>query len=262
MGAVKSRVLKYEDTFAQIARAEGIGFNALGKANPNVDIWLPGEGTKITLPTAFLLPEGIHEGIIINLSEMRLYYFKKNEARLLSYPIGIGVQGFETPLMETHTVTRIEHPSWTPTASIRQEHADKGDILPITVLPGPKNPLGSYAIQLKYPGYFIHGTNKPIGVGQRVSHGCIRLYEKHIEILATTVPNGTPVRIIRQPHKTGWSNGQLYLESHLDKDAPNYMSSFARSIIKTAGSKNIEIDWQKAEEVARAGQGLPVRISQ
>ena len=175
VGAATRVKLTYEDTLAGVAQKYGIGYREVVDANPEVDPWLPGEGTVIELPTLYVLPDAPRDGVVINVAEFRLYYFPKDSGRVITYPVGIGRTEFPTPLVATRIVGRIANPSWTPTPSARREHAEAGDVLPHVVPPGPTNPLGDMAFQLSEPGYFIHGTNMPFGVGQQVSHGCIRL---------------------------------------------------------------------------------------
>lgn len=269
LGSLGVHELVYEDTLAKVARLHGIGIGALMRLNPDVDLWLPEPGGRLLLPTAYILPDAPREGIVVNLSERRLYYFDTDAAELSVFPIGIGKEGFATPVMVTRTVTRIENPSWTPPQSVRVEHAARGHVLAATVPPGPDNPLGKYAIKLAAPGYLLHGTNQPIGVGQRVSHGCIRLYAPHIEALVRGVPNGTQVRIIRQPHKVAWHDGALYLESHDDEQSPGNhdLTAVVKQIIAltqdatTTNASNVVIDWQLATETALHGRGIPVQIS-
>ena len=253
---------KYEDTFAKLAREFGVGYDALRRANPGVDAWLPGENTMIQVPLRMLLPRVAREGIVINLSEMRLYQFSPDGEQVHVFPIGIGSEGRETPIMRTRTVAKIEDPVWYPTEAILARHAAEGRTLARKVPPGPDNPLGSFAIKLARDGYFIHGTNQPIGVGQRVSSGCIRLYEPDIELLVTQTPNGTPVNVIHQPFKAGWHAGQLYLEAHRNRDGQvqDYSDAVAAIIAATA-NRPAKIDWQLVVATARAATGIPVAVS-
>ena len=263
VGALEQRELRYEDTLAAVAQVEGVGFDALRRANETVDAWLPGEGAVIDLPTWFILPDAQRDGIVVNLSELRLYYFDTGRSRLHVYPVGIGVEGAETPLGVTRTLARIENPEWTPPLSIRIERAAVGDFLPRVVPPGPENPLGSFAIRLGIPGYFIHGTNQPFGVGRRVSHGCIRLYDRHIAALAHDVPNGTTVRLVRQRHKVGWRGGELFLESHPGdgQDDPRDLTGAVRRIVDALRLRSVDVDWDAAMAIARSATGIPGRIS-
>ena len=214
LGERQVRIARGEDTFARIAREEGVGYDALVRANPGLDPWLPGAGGEVLLPTALLLPEGPREGILVNLNELRLYYFQPGGEQVSVYPIGIGTEGRETPVMQTRTVAKLSQPTWYPSDAARARYAERGIVLARQVPPGPDNPLGALAIQLAAPGYLIHGTNQPIGVGRRVSSGCLRLYDSHIEALVAQVPNGTPVHVTRQPYKAGWHHDGLYLEVH------------------------------------------------
>ena len=219
---------RYENTFSAIGRQYNLGYEEMRSANPCVDQWLPGEGTPIYLPTQSILPEGPREGIVVNVPAMRLYYFTTEKGttekgtiekaaaqgapailRVTSHPIGIGVEGWATPFGEAKVTQKVKDPIWYVPASIRKEHADRGDPLPSVVKAGPDNPLGAYALTLSLPSYLIHGTNKPAGVGMRSSHGCIRLYPEDIEALFSRVPRGTAVRIVNQPVLAGWRDGQL-----------------------------------------------------
>ena len=182
------------DTLSDLARAYGLGFDELTAANPGVDPWLPGEGTPVVLPTQYVLPRDLREGIVLNIATKRLFYFPAGAdgepPQVYSYPIGIGRVGWETPLGETTIVAKAKDPSWWVPASVRKEHAEMGDPLPRVVPPGPDNPLGHRVLKLDMPGYLIHGTNQPYGVGMRVSHGCVRLYPENIEFLYNLVGIG------------------------------------------------------------------------
>jgi len=262
VGELRHRVLVHEDTFAKIARDEGVGYEALRRANPGVDEWLPGEGTSIVLPTRMILPDAARRGIVVNLSELRLYFYDPSAGSVSIYPIGIGYEGTETPLMTTQVVAKLENPTWYPPESVRLRHAANGKILPRQVPPGKENPLGTFAIKLGRDGYFIHGTNRPIGVGQRVSAGCIRLYEPHIRELVGEVVGGTPVVVIRQPFKVAWDLGELYMEAHprLGEDARSH-SGFVAEVIRATQNHPIDVDWDLAFATARQAMGLPVKIS-
>ena len=206
------------DTLSDIARAYGLGLDELTAANPDVDPWLPGENTPILLPTEFVLPNVERTGVILNIATKRLFYFPEageGEAQeVYTYPIGIGRVGWETPLGKTSVIAKAKDPSWWVPASVRKEHAEMGDPLPSVVPPGPDNPLGHRVLKLDMPGYLIHGTNQPYGVGMRVSHGCVRLYPENIEFLYELVGIGVPVEIINEPYQLGRRDGYLYFEAH------------------------------------------------
>lgn len=252
---------RHEDTLVQMAREHGLGSHELSRANPDVDAWLPGEGTRIRLPISFLLPPGPREGIVVNLAEYRLYYFPPGEDRVLTAPVGIGRDAFRTPVLETRVTDRIEQPSWTPPRSVRESYASRGVELARVVPPGPDNPLGDYAMLLAAPGYLIHGTNQSFGVGARVSHGCLRLYPEDIERLIWEVPVGTPVRIIHAPYKVGWRGDELILQAH--RPLTEFEGDDVGSALRQQLGENLgggRIDWELARETARSAKGVPVVI--
>lgn len=209
VGRIQTVEASREDTLIDIGLDHGIGYNAIRAANPETRVWLPGEGTEVVLPTRHILPPGPRQGIVLNLAELRLYYYppaREGEApRVETYPIGIGRLDWQTPLGTTTVTTKLENPAWYPPQSIIREHAERGETLPNVVPPGPDNPLGEHAMMLDIPGYLIHGTNRPQGVGMRVSHGCIRMLPGDIEDLIYRVPKGTQVRLIDEPVKFGWT---------------------------------------------------------
>lgn len=218
LGEVQVTQSRHEDTLADIARRFDVGYDELIRANPGVDPWLPGEGTRIILPTQWVLPDAPAEGIVVNVAAMRLFYFpkpKKGEQRVvITYPIGVGKVGWATPIGSTTVVSKRKNPMWTPPDSVRKEHAKKGDPLPARVPAGPDNPLGAYAMNLGWPSYLIHGTNKPPGVGMRASHGCIRLYPEDIAALFPTIAIGTKVTVVNQPLLYRWQGNNLYVQSY------------------------------------------------
>ena len=207
-----------EDTLSDLARTYGLGYDEVIAANPGVDPWLPGEGTPVVLPTQYVLPNVERQGVILNIATKRLFYFptvvEGEMQQVMTYPIGIGRVGWETPLGDTTVVSKAKDPHWWVPASVRREHAEMGDPLPSVVPPGPDNPLGHRVLKLEMPGYLIHGTNAPYGVGMRVSHGCVRLYPENIEVLYSLVDVGEVVTIINEPYQFGQRDGLLYFEAH------------------------------------------------
>jgi L,D-transpeptidase ErfK/SrfK len=265
VGEVITITAAYEDTLPMLAQRYSIGYQEMLDANAGLDPWLPGEGAAIRLPLAFVLPEGERDGIVINLAEYRLYYFPKpatpnGPRKVITYPIGIGRSEYPTPRTVTTVVRTIKDPYWTPGATARREYKEQGIDLPKVVPPGPDNPMGKFSMQLAIPSYFIHGTNKPLGVGQRASLGCIRLYPDDIEALVKIVPYGTKVRIIDQPNKLGHYHGELYLESHAYPDADRSLTGVVKEVIRM--SENVSaVDWNLAETIAREATGIPGRVT-
>jgi L,D-transpeptidase ErfK/SrfK len=269
VGVVQVTTAGHEDTLSDLARRYDLGYEAIVAANPGMDPWLPGDGAQVVLPTQFVLPDAPREGLVLNLAAMRLFYYPKPAAdeppRVITHPIGIGREGWETPQGTAHITQKIEQPTWTVPASVLKEHAENGDPLPPVVPPGPDNPLGEYAMRLSLPSYLIHGTNQPYGVGIRVSHGCVRLYPEDIARLFPEVPEGTPVKIVNQPYLAGWSNGKLYLEAHqpLAEDANRWGSSLKpmeQALAKQAPEPGA-VNWDKAKMVAQEARGIPVPVS-
>ncbi|MEL7310674.1 MAG: L,D-transpeptidase family protein [Pseudomonadota bacterium] len=276
------------DTFVDLARRYGVGYTELRRANPDVDPWLPGAGTRIVIPTQFVLPDAPRRGVVLNLAEYRMYFYPQDDRDIVyTFPISIGRMDWETPLGRTRVVAKAVRPSWYPPKSIREEHAAEGDPLPAVVPPGPDNPLGEYAIRLGLPGYLIHGTNRPAGVGMRVTHGCIRMFPEDIESLFPMVPVKTPVRIVNQPVKMGWSADQLVMEAHEPLavavsdtvDEPTADSEAAEPVetvaieeggltsmmrVYVAATRELEAttDWALMEEVLEQARGVPVLVGQ
>jgi L,D-transpeptidase ErfK/SrfK len=271
IGLEENTVAQFEDTLPDIARRYGLGYEEIALANPGTDPWVPGEGTPINLPTQHILPPGSREGIVINLADHRLYYFPRrtgNEpAELISHPISVGQMDWRTPIGVTQIAAKIKKPTWYPPASIRKQHEDDGDPIPAAIPPGPDNPLGDFAMRLAIPGgaYMIHGTNKPVGVGMQVTHGCIRMYPEDIESLFRMVSVGTRVRIINEPVKTGWYNGVLYLEVHPPLEnsgaAPVDLTQLTRTLVAATRNRPIRINWPLAERTLIEARGKPVAIS-
>jgi L,D-transpeptidase ErfK/SrfK len=261
-----------EDTLSDIARRFNIGYEEIVRANPNVDPWLPHEGTAVVLPTQFVLPDAPHSGVVINLAALRLYYFppaKKGEPRtVITHPIGIGQIGWSTPVGNTKIVSKRANPIWYPPASVRKEHAEDGEILPAKIPPGPDNPLGKYAFTLDWPSYLIHGTNQPYGVGLRASHGCIRLYPEDIAQLFDLIPVGTKVTVVNQPVVYGYRGDTLYLQSYPTLD--DYSKKITRAKTKTAVpktdiasmTKNSAIDKALVEATIKNPNGVALPVSQ
>ena len=269
VGKLEITTSTYEDTLLDIAREHDLGYDEIKLSNPDVDTWLPGAGKKILLPTLFLLPHAPRKGIVLNIPEMRLYYYPPHKQgkpdRVYTYPLGVGREGWNTPYVRTRVIQKQKDPYWYPPESIRNEHAADGEPLPRRIGPGIENPLGKFALRLALPSYLIHGTNKPSGVGMRVSHGCIRLYPENIKELFDIVKTGTLVNIVNQPFKLGLHKGKIYLEAHpyLQEDAPLFkdnLTSVVRMLIDITDDNNYKVDWAMAKKVIHEMKGIPVVV--
>lgn len=255
IGEIQTYVVKNDESLIEIARTFGIGYNEITEANPRLDPFIPGNGKTVRISTQWILPDvADREGIVINLSEMRLYYFTSD--RVMTYAIGIGDEGKDTPVGNFEIVDKIINPPWIVPASIRKESPE----LPKVVPPGPDNPLGSHAMRLSRPSILIHGTDKPFAVGRKASHGCIRVYPEDIPDLFKVVPIGTKVAIIRQPVKAGVSGGKVYLEIHKDNSMRiNYFNEAVRLLKKN--NVYVNIDRRKLLAALKEKNGIPVIIS-
>lgn len=269
IGEMQALFTRYEDTFSAIAREYNLGFEELRHANPGVNHWLPGHGTPVYLPTRLLLPDAPRNGIVLNVASMRLFYFTESETggelSVTTHPIGIGREGWATPTGSATVTSKARDPVWYVPASIRKEHAEIGDPLPAAVQPGPDNPLGKFAMALSMPGYLIHGTNKPAGVGMRVSHGCVRLYPNDVERLFERVTIGTPVHIVNQPVLAGWHDGQLFLEIHppLAEDERDLRLEAERVIaaaMARADAPAASVDRELVRRVVEERRGIPFPV--
>ncbi len=250
--------IETDETLIFLARAYDVGYNEIVDANNHVDPWVPRKGTGILIPTSWLLPEILDKGIIINLAEMRLYYFFsiENHKYVSTHPIGIGRQGFNTPTGIYKITLKIKDPVWRVPKDIRKGKPE----LPEFVPPGPDNPLGGYWLQLSINGYGIHGTNRPYGVGRRVSHGCIRLYPEDIEILSKFIEPGTTVKILDDAVKAGMHNGKVYIEVHRSEHEDSDLMRLA--VQKLSRKRLLEhVDTELMVHVIKSATGLPAVIS-
>lgn len=280
VGQITTITAGRDNTLLDIAREYDIGQNEILYANPNVDRWLPDDNSEVVLPRRFILPNTKRSGLVINLPEMRLYYYPKPKTGetpvVITHPVSVGRMDWDTPLGKTKIVSKKEDPSWRPPQSLKDEAIAAGDDpLPDVVEPGPDNPLGRYAMRLGIPGYLIHSTNKPYGVGMRVTHGCLRMYPEDIEQLFDKIPVNTPVQLVNQPIKIGWLAGSLFLEVHppLEEDEEkyqDYMQSVLDIIADFLGDEkdsgridavNTGLSGSALRQAVKEKSGIPVLIS-
>lgn len=270
-GRVETIETRYEDTLIELARRYSLGYEELTRVNPGVDPWLPGAGTRVVIPGQRLLPPGPRTGIVVNLPEHRLYYFPRprpgEKPVVMTFPVSVGKMDWRTPIGRTRIVEKRRNPSWYPPASVRREHAARGEPLPAVVPPGPNNPLGAHAMRLGIPGgaYLIHGTNNPDAVGMAVTHGCLRMYPEDIARLYDAVPVGTPVELINEPIKLAVVDGEVWLEVHPPVDAQGQtvepdLADFERRLDLALGALEVAIHWDRALEALREASGIPTVI--
>ncbi len=267
VGEDQTMVTVYEDTLYDLARKYSLGSEEIIRVNPGVDPWIPGAGKTIVIPGRHILPPGPREGIVVNLPEHRLYYYKKpkrdGSQEVISYPVSIGKMDWRTPLGLTHVIQKQKDPVWYPPESVRKEHLANGDPLPAVVPAGPDNPLGQYAMRLAAGNgtYLIHGTNNPIAVGLAVTHGCVRMYPDDVAALFPLIPVGTDVRLINEPVKVAWVDGELLLEAHPPVDAQGQsfepdLEQFSQLLQAAVGDSTVAINWDYAREVLQKANGV------
>jgi L,D-transpeptidase ErfK/SrfK len=274
VGYVQRTVVGKEDTLPDIARRFDVGYEEMLLANPGVDPWLPGVGREVVVPTEFVLPAAPHEGVVVNVAAMRIFYYpphKKGEKQVVyTHPIGIGRVGWRTPEGTTKIVSRTKDPVWVVPKSVRDEHAEDGEKLPAVVPAGPDNPLGQYMFRLSWPSYLIHGTNKPYGVGMRSSHGCMRLYPEDIAVFYDLIPIGTKVTVVNQPYVFGSRDGVLYLQAYavMEDDSRDWNTNRQRLLAHLLSPKlrkdfslKDDLDWQRVGDVAHVPRATPVPVT-
>lgn len=275
VGALQVVKVAKDETLSDIGRRFNVGLGEMTRANPDVDPWLPKPGTRVIVPTQYVLPAAPHRGIVVNLAAMRLFYYpphKRGDPQVvITHPVGIGRQGWKTPQGMTRVLWHEKDPVWHVPPSIIAEHHQEGDELPKVMGPGPDNPLGKFALHLAWPGYLIHGTNKPVSVGLRVSHGCVHLFPEDIAQIFKMVPNGTEVRVVNEPYLFGWKAGHLYLQSAgpLEDDKRPWKKK-ARSLLaatltreqrKDLKQLDQKIDWARVAQLVAAPAGVPIPVS-
>src|SRR6202167_4528532 len=275
VGYVQKTTVGKEDTMPDIARRFDVGYEEILTANPGVDPWLPGVGREVVVPTQFILPAAPHEGVVVNVAAMRIFYYpphKKGEPQIVyTHPIGIGRVGWKTPEGTTKSVAREKDPVWGVAGAGGKEDAGDGPMLPALVPAGPDNPLGQYAFRLSWPSYLIHGTNKPYGVGMRSSHGCMRLYPEDIAVFYDLIPIGTKVTVVNQPYLFGWRDSTLYLQAYavMEDDSRDWNKNRKALLAKLLNPKlqkkitdhDNEIDWQRVGDLAHTPRAVPVPIT-
>ncbi|MDX9766524.1 MAG: L,D-transpeptidase family protein [Ectothiorhodospiraceae bacterium] len=264
VGTPLSVSARYEDTLVDLGNAHDIGYLAMRNANPDVDPWLPGTGTTVVIPAQRILPAAPREGVVINLPEMRLYYYPPGGREVVSHPVSIGRMDWSTPLGVMRVIQKTENPAWHPPDSVRTAYLERGVELPDVVPPGPRNPLGTHALRLSNPSYLIHGTSWPHGIGMRVTHGCIRLSQEAVVGVFEQIPVGTTVRVVNQPLKAGWSGDRLYVEAHPPLEElhdPQYQTPMVRVLVAAMGEEKVSVDWERVRQVMREARGVPVAVA-
>ncbi len=255
------------NTLLDIGRHYELGYEEITLANPGVSVWLPGEGTAIVVPGKFILPPPPWTGIIVNIPQRRLFYFPrrtgKQPATVVTFPIGIARPGWPTPLGTTRITGKHKDPAWFVPKSIQAEQHSQGELdFPEYFPPGPNNPMGMLALETGFAKIFIHGTNRPWGVGMRVSHGCLHLYPEHAADFFAQIAVGTPVRFINQAVLAGARDGQLYLSVFEPVDGyPESQVSLLAQAMDALAIHDAPVDWKRVEQAIDAKRVVPMPVS-
>ena len=264
IGEIQTTRVMLGESLADIGRRFDIGIFEMIEANPQLSPKRPRRGASVTIPSQFILPAGLRQDMVINLAEMRIYFFHKDRTQVSTYPIGIGRKDWETPLGTGKIIQKVKNPSWTPPQSIRAWYDENKLFLPDVVPPGPTNPLGDHAMRLSIPGYLIHGTNRPSGIGLRTSSGCIRMYPEDVAELFDLVPIGAKVRIINKPYKVGRHKGQTYIEAHKPLSGEMYRVLTPQEMLEQAFIESAidiqHVDLDAAVKASQHAHGYPELI--
>ena len=244
-----------KDTLLDIARRNGLGYNELDLLYPRMDAWVLPAGKRLQVPTFWVLPTTQCEQLVINIPELRLYFFNRANSTVQTYPIGIGDEGWESPLGTWNIVEKRPNPTWYVPQSLQAKYGMA------SMPPGPDNPLGEYMLKFSAGAYGVHGTSMPWGVGRLVSHGCIRCYPEHIRILYPQVPVGTKLEIIYEPIKLGRAHGQIYVEVHPDvyRKLPDFIQYAAEKLARYPFEN--QVDHSKYLMAVRLQTGVPTNVT-
>lgn len=261
VGKIQWTQSRLGDNFTTLGRRYDVGYFSLVEANPGIDPSLPKPGTLVVVPTEFIIPDVPRKGVVLNLPELRVYYFPPGAHTVMTFPVGVGREGWSTPLGVTTITAKVANPTWIPTENIRKWHLETmGNTLPDKVLPGPENPLGAYALHLGFPQIRMHGTNDPTGIGRRSSSGCIRMWPEDVEQLYARIKVGTPMRVMNDPNKAGWLNNKVYLESHVPLEENsvynNDQAPLRYNIQIVTAKRPADINWNNADRVAQQQNGI------
>ena len=226
IGSPRTYTVQHKDTLLDIARFFDLGYNEITAAHPDIDPWIPKKGSTLSIPTFWILPKSRFKGMVVNIPEMRMYYYPPEDKRIdqrvvLTYPVGLGREEWPTPRTPFRIRGKTANPTWVIPQSIKEERIKEKGWSENSIAGGiAENPLGKYRLELSLSqasgAYAIHGTNNPWAVGRLVTHGCIRLYPEDIARFFDIVRVGSPGELTYQPVKIGMQHGRVYIEAHPD----------------------------------------------
>lgn len=255
IGKIRQHRIRKKETLLDIARQYDLGFNEIQELYPKMDLWLPPTGTVLHIPSRWILPEGARGQIVVNIAELRLYYFSPTGKQVSTFPVGVGERTRPTPEGTFTIKGKIAHPTWFVPPSLRHKYDFSS--LP----PGPDNPLGAFWLGLNHDHIGIHGTDFPWSIGWAATHGCIRLYPEDIKRLFHIVQPGTPVKIIYAPVKIGVQNHRVFVEVH--RDIYNRIENFEQYGFNLLQEKKMvrRVDLEKYRQVLERQNGIPVDVT-
>jgi L,D-transpeptidase ErfK/SrfK len=254
IGQVYRHTVQRGETLLDIARKYDLAITALQAVYPNLDPWLLEEGSSMQIPALWILPAAKGEGILINVPELRLYYFIAKYGAVYTFPVTVGEKETPTPIGTFRVVERKVDPAWNIPIRLQYKYKEK------SVPPGGDNPIGKYWLGLSRERYGIHGTDNAWSVGRIISNGCVRLYPEDMEKLFPEVPKETVVYIVYQPVKFGFRRGEIFVEVH--KDIYGRIKNLERHARAVARKMALEdsVDWKKVHMALHDKSGVPVPV--
>lgn len=261
IGTVSAEAPRERETFLEIGERFDLGYNEVVSANRSTDPWIPKAGEPVVVPTRWLVPDAPRDGIVLNIPEMRLYYFRDHGRRVMTVPVGLGREDWKTPQGSFRVRGKTVNPTWVIPETIRKERIAEDGFSERSIPGGsPDNPLGKFRIELSLPTYGIHGSNKEWGVGMLVSHGCLRLYNEDMATLFPMIEVGTPGAFVYQPVKVGKERGRVLVEVHDDiYGFEPALYKAAMGILEKKGWA-ADVDPETLEAAVEARTGVPTDV--
>jgi L,D-transpeptidase ErfK/SrfK len=255
-GCDEAYVVEKQITVNRLALERGLRWPVVVRQNQLKKPYRLKTGMTLKIDSTHILPGDLSNGLLINLPELNLYYFKDG-AYQRRYALAVGKPSWPTPTGNYKIIDKRKNPTWNVPESIQEEMEEQGLEVVEQVPPGPKNPLGKFFMGTSADGVGIHATNRPWSVGSYVSHGCIRMLPDEIEKLFPQISLGTTVKIIYRPIKLALTDqGRIYLEAH-----PNIYQKKMQPLaqLKELAWKNRledRIDWDLAAKILKAREGV------
>lgn len=261
IGEIQYHRISSGDSWESLSYYYDVGYLELRRANPHIKSLKKNRGKVLLIPTQHVLPQrDMRQGIVVNLSEKRVYYFV-NQNTVVTYPVAVGRSGWQTPSFRGYVTRTKVGPTWVVPKSIASYHYQKyGEHLPAAIPPGPNNPLGNYAIYTSKPRILIHGTNNEALIGKEVSSGCVRMFNRNIAELHDLVSVKDPVYFINQDEKIGVRNGYVYYEKTRPYKSGDRIEVYVMVEQLKEQGYDVEIDQTMIKEALKKNNGVPIAI--